>query len=79
MGLVAQVYLYCDSNSENCTCAWLNSVSGRMEYSEAHGGDSGHETKKAYKEEAVREGWLFRGRKSYCPECRKAFKDSPNE
>lgn len=77
MGLVTHAYLYCDGESDDCYCRWCN-LDGHIEHSEAHGGDSGHETKGAYKREAIKEGWLFRPHnKAYCPACRKTLKESP--
>lgn len=59
MGFSKVVYLYCDGQYETCECAG----------EEASSGDSLHGTIKSYKTEMKRFGWVFKGRKTYCPSC----------
>ena len=55
---VKRIYLYCDGGN-NCP----------IEGSEAFSADNNAGTIKQYKEMAKQDGWVFKGRKGYCPIC----------
>ncbi len=63
------VYLYCDANLRGCECEVVDADSESRGFMEASSGDSPHETKKSYKAEAKKQGWVFKGTKAYCPLC----------
>ena len=65
MGFAKRVYLYCNSGEfdgvEHPFCA--------LEGYEAFSAETHFSTVKEYKEFAKKEGWVFRGKKAYCPSC----------
>ena len=64
MGFHKVIYLYCDGSSDECYCPG----------EEAQSGDTGvYDTISQYKKSMKIDGWLFRGRKAYCPACKKAL------
>lgn len=59
-------YLYCDGRHPDCECDGYEACSG----------DSQYATIKEYKADMKKCGWLFRGKKAYCPTCRKKLKNT---
>ena len=68
------VYLYCDGNLDGCECQVLEDGEPNG-FCEASSGDSSFTTKKDYKDDAKKRGWVFRGHKAYCPNCFKVLKE----
>ncbi len=65
------IYLYCDGNYDGCTCQVFGQDGDPKGFIEASSGDSAFETKKAYRTDMKKEGWVFLGQKAYCPNCNK--------
>ena len=61
MGFHKMIYLYCDGD-----------IHCPIRGNEACSGDTnGLTTIESYKQEKKKEGWIFKGRKAFCPDCAK--------
>ncbi|KKK99858.1 hypothetical protein LCGC14_2629070 [marine sediment metagenome] len=74
MGCHLVAYLYCDGNFKGCECQVYNN-SEPDGFCEASAGDSQFETIAAYKKYARSMGWVFRGQKAFCSNCKHGEKE----
>lgn len=68
-------YLYCDGNFKGCVCQEYDSGGNPAGFSEASCGNSTFSTIRQYKRYVQSLGWIFRGHKAFCPNCKHGEKD----
>lgn len=69
MSFAVCVYLYCDGGLDGCECQCFDRCGNPDGFCEASGGDSPYTTKKDYKRDMIKQGWVFRGTDAFCPKC----------